>query len=101
MLAQRSDPVTSYIYQSYYKCEVTYMDSEANCREEIRSILDSVPPRGGTILAAVIADILADGLDATQIAALASFITIIGDSLSYIAAQMDLNEQIARGNAGK
>jgi hypothetical protein len=70
------------------------MDSNENCREEIRTIFDCVPPRGGTIAAAIIADILADGLNAIQIAVLATFITAVGDNLGYIAAQMDLNEQI-------
>lgn len=47
-------------------------------------------PKGGVILAAVLADILADGLNSNQIAALGGFITIIGDSLGYISAQMEL-----------
>ncbi len=72
------------------------MDSNENCQEEreIRTIFDCVPPRGGAILAAIIADILSDGLDAIQIAVIATFITAVGDSMGYIAAQMDLNEQI-------
>ncbi|HWQ78248.1 MAG TPA: hypothetical protein VN381_05495 [Anaerovoracaceae bacterium] len=43
-------------------------------------------------MAALVADILADGLDADQIDVLGSFITIIGDSLSFISAQMSLEE---------
>ena len=70
------------------------MDCEEDCRKEVRSVLDCVPPRGGAILIAVIADILADGLDAVQMATLGSFITAVGDSLVYISAQMELNEQI-------
>lgn len=70
------------------------MDSNENCREEVRTIFDCLPPRGGALLATLIADILADGLSSSQIAAIGGFITIIGDSLGYIAAQMDLNEQI-------
>lgn len=56
------------------------------------SLFESLSPRGGTILAALIADILADGLDSAQIAALGGFITVIGDSLAFISAQMDLHE---------
>jgi hypothetical protein len=74
--------------------EVIYMDLNEECKEEIRTIFDCVPPRGGAIFAAIIADILADGLDPIQIAVIATFITAVGDSMGYIAAQMDLNEQI-------
>jgi hypothetical protein len=70
------------------------MDCEEDCRKEVRSVLDCVPPRGGAILIAVIADILADGLDTVQMATLGAFITAVGDSLVYISAQMELNEQI-------
>lgn len=55
---------------------------------------DGLSPTGGVILAAVIANILADGLNSNQIAALGGFLTIIGDSLGYISAQMDLNDSI-------
>lgn len=54
--------------------------------------LDCFSPKGGVILAAAIADILADGFNSNQIAALGGFITIIGDSLGYISAQMELCE---------
>jgi hypothetical protein len=70
------------------------MDSDENCKKEIRSVFDCVPPRGGTFLIAATADILADGLEADQIAVLGSFIVSLGDTLSYIAAQMVLNERI-------
>jgi len=53
---------------------------------------DCLSPKGGAILAALVADILADGLNSNQIAALGGFITIIGDSLGYISAQMELCE---------
>ena len=69
-------------------------------RDEVRTIFDCVPPKGGAISAVIIADILADGLDATQIAVLAAFITTVGDSLAYISAQMGLNEQIAAKQSG-
>jgi pyruvoyl-dependent arginine decarboxylase (PvlArgDC) len=74
------------------------MDLDDSCQKESRTILDCLSPRGGTVLAAVIADIIADGLNSTEIAAIGGFITIIGDSLGYIAAQMELNEQIAGRN---
>lgn len=62
-------------------------DWEQNNRN---TFLDCLTPKGGVLLAATIADILADGLNSNQIAALGGFITIIGDSLGYISAQMDL-----------
>lgn len=74
------------------------MDSTENCREDRQTIFDCASPRGGAILAAVIADILADGLNSNQIAAIGGFITIIGDSLGYISAQMALNEDISKKN---
>ncbi len=63
-----------------------------NDRAESNGFFESLSPKGGTILAALIADILADGLDSGRIASLAAFITLIGDSLGFIAAQMDLRE---------
>jgi hypothetical protein len=69
-----------------------------NCREENRTIFDGVPPKGGVITAAIIADIIADGLNSAEIAAIGGFITIIGDSLGFISAQMSLNEEIAEKN---
>ena len=56
------------------------------------TLLDCLSPKDGAILAAAIADILADGLNSNQIAALGGFITIIGDSMQYISAQMELCE---------
>lgn len=74
------------------------MNSNENSRKEVRTLFDCVSPGKGAILAAVIADILADGLDSVQITVLATFITAVGDSLGYIAAQTELNEQIISGN---
>ncbi len=66
---------------------------QSDCGQKNNSMfLDCLPPKGGAILAAAIADILADGLNSNQIAALGGFITIIGDSLGYISAQMELCE---------
>jgi hypothetical protein len=73
------------------------MNSNENRRKEVRSIFDCVSPGKGAILAAVIADILADGLDSVQITVLATFITAVGESLGYIAAQTELNEQLIGG----
>ena len=65
--------------------------NQGDCGQKSSStFLDCLSPKGGVILAATIADILADGLNSNQIAALGGFITIIGDSLGYISAQMDL-----------
>jgi hypothetical protein len=68
------------------------MDASDGRRDAGCFFLDSLSPKGGTILAAVIADILADGLNSDQIASLGGFITIIGDALGYISAQMELND---------
>ena len=76
------------------------MNSYETSRKDVRTIFDCVAPGKGAILAAILADILADGLDTTQINVLATFIIMIGDSLSYIAAQTDLNEQIRNGSQG-
>ena len=73
------------------------MDPDESCQKEVRTIFDCLAPSCGTVLAAVVADIIADGLSSNQIAAIGGFITIIGDSLGYISAQMELNEQIAAG----
>lgn len=74
------------------------MDQDEICRKEVRTIFDCVPPRCGVITAAIIADIIADGLSSTEIAAIGGFITIIGDSLGFISAQMSLNEEISERN---
>ncbi len=68
------------------------METENSKQNAGCTFFDGLSPKGGTILAAVIADILADGLNSNQIAALGGFITIIGDALGYISAQMTLNE---------
>jgi hypothetical protein len=68
------------------------MDPDEGAKGLGRTVFDCLSPRCGTVLAAVTADIIADGLNPTQIAAIGGFITIIGDSLGYIAAQMELNE---------
>lgn len=68
------------------------MKQNDNVPAKSKTFFESLSPRGGAVLAAVIGDILADGLDSGQIAALAGFVTIIGDTLGFIAAQMDLQE---------
>ena len=66
------------------------MDQDDCRHQNNHTFSDCLSPKGGAILATLIADILADGLNSNQIAALGGFITIIGDSLGYISAQMDL-----------
>lgn len=56
------------------------------------TFFELIHPKSGAVLAALTADLLADGLDAKQIAALGGFITVIGDSLAFISAQMALQE---------
>lgn len=68
------------------------MDPKDNGQNESYTFLDCLSPKCGTVLAAVIADILADGLTSNQIAVLGGFITIIGDSLEYISAHMELSD---------
>lgn len=68
------------------------MDPNCNDQNINNVIFNCRSSRCGAVLAAVIADILAEGLNSNQIAALGSFITIIGDSLGYISAQMELCE---------
>lgn len=60
--------------------------------------LDGVSPKFGAILIGSIADILADGLNASQINVLGAFVASIGDTLSYIAAQMEFNKDLLSAN---
>lgn len=66
-------------------------DNERNCG----TILDGLSPKCGAILATTIAAILSEGLDSNQVTALGGFLVIVGDSMGYIAAQMELNDQVA------
>ncbi len=68
------------------------MDPKDTDQDASYTFLECLSPKCGTVLAAVIADILADGLDTNQIATLGGFITIIGDSLGYISAHMELTD---------
>jgi|GEM_PF-6553268 len=47
-----------------------------------RLFLQGLSPKKGPILAAIIADILADGLTPIEIDNFANFITVIGDSMA-------------------
>lgn len=58
------------------------------------SFVDLLNPRCGALMANAIAQILADDLNYRQMYALAGFISTIGTTLSYIAAQTLLNETI-------
>ena len=68
------------------------MDPKDTGQNASHTFLDCLSPKCGTVLAAVIADILANGLTSNQIAVLGGFITIIGDSLGYISAHMELSD---------
>ena len=72
-----------------------------NNHKECGSILDGLSPKCGAILAPIIAAILAEGLNSNQIAALGSFTNSVGDALSYIAAQMQLNEGLISSDSQK
>ena len=56
------------------------------------SILDGVTPQCGSFFIPVVATILSEGLDSNQIATLGGFIAAVGDTMAYIASQMDLND---------
>lgn len=56
-----------------------------------RLFLKGLSPQKGTILAAIIADILTEGLSVVEITNFASFIVLIGDGMAYIASQRELN----------
>lgn len=56
------------------------MNGKVDQTNKRRSGLSCFPPGEGAVLAAVIANLLANGLDAAQIAVLAAFVTTIGDS---------------------
>lgn len=58
------------------------------------SFVDLLNPRCGALMANAIAQILADDLDYRQMYALASFIAVVSQTLSYIASQSFLNETI-------
>ena len=63
------------------------------------SILDNVSPQCGVFFIPIVASILSEGLDANQIATLGGFVAAVGDAMAYIAAQMDLNEEICERNS--
>lgn len=65
------------------------MDSSDSAK---RLFFDCLSPRCGAALATAFAEILADGLDALQMDTLGSFLTLVGDNLSYMAVQKELNE---------
>lgn len=48
--------------------------------------------QNGSLLIISIANVLADGLDSNEINALGSFIQSVGQIMSYIASQKDLNK---------
>lgn len=69
------------------------MDSNSLCNRKCL-FLEGLSPRAGALLATAIAEALADGFDPGQINVLGTFITVIGDSLAFIAAQAEHNSEI-------
>lgn len=61
--------------------------------------LDGISPRAGAFMAHSIAQILADGLDALQIADLGYFLINIGSTLGYMAGQIALNDLVIASRA--
>ena len=69
--------------------------SSNNDNEFTRHIfLEGISPKFGALLISVTADILSEGLTASQINVLGTFTAAVGDTLSYIAAQMQFNQEI-------
>lgn len=56
--------------------------------------LDGINPRKGALLIFTFAEALSEDLDAMQMGTLGSFLSSVGDILSYMGAQIELNEQI-------
>ncbi|QOX64249.1 hypothetical protein FRZ06_13320 [Anoxybacterium hadale] len=55
-------------------------------------ILEGLSPQCGVLFIPIVAIILSDGLDIDQITVLSAFLTAVADSMAYIAAQMQLND---------
>ncbi|MDF3001861.1 MAG: hypothetical protein K0Q48_1980 [Bacillota bacterium] len=55
-------------------------------------ILEGLSPQCGVFFIPIVAIILSDGLDIDQITVLSAFLTSVADSMAYIAAQMQLND---------
>ncbi|MPN49070.1 hypothetical protein SDC9_196683 [bioreactor metagenome] len=70
------------------------MDSKDCDRKGCGSILDGMSPQCGALFIPIVATILSEGLDSNQIATLGGFVAAVGDAMAYIAAQMDLNEDL-------
>jgi hypothetical protein len=57
-------------------------------------LLDCLSPNCGATLISAVAQILAEGLSPSQIAVLGGFLAAVGDTLSYMASQAQLNEEL-------
>jgi hypothetical protein len=56
-------------------------------------LFDCFSPDCGAALITAVAEAMAEGLDADQIGVLGNFVSAVGDTLAYISAQIQRNEQ--------
>lgn len=71
---------------------VTNNTEEKNKDFSPKTWLEILPSPSGTVLAAILANIMSEGLTATQQNILGNFISSVGSLISYIAARQDLNQ---------
>ncbi len=62
-------------------------------------LFDCLNPGCGAALIPAVAQVMAEGLDANQIGVLGNFLSAVGDTLAYMSAQMQRNEQICPKNS--
>ncbi len=72
--------------------DITNDDKEKGKDFSPKTWLEILPSPSGTILAAILANIMTDGLTVTQQNILGNFISSVGSLISYIAAREDLNQ---------
>lgn len=58
-----------------------------------RTFLELLPSKQGTLLAAAIANIMTEGLNAEQQNILGNFVSVVGALISYKASRDELNEE--------
>lgn len=74
------------------ECEVTQDDVDAlNSQFAPKLWLEVLPSNMGTILAAILANIMTEGLTPNQQNVLGNFISVLGTLISYKAARDDLD----------
>ncbi len=76
------------------KCDVTQADIDALSNQFAPKIwLEVLPSRMGTVLAAILADIMTEGLTPTQENILGNFVAAVGTLISYKASRDDLDSK--------